>query len=56
MSEIKKIEQIQERYIKYVLGTTSKYIALEEVKKAKLRLEVGKGVMKFEENILHPTV
>lgn len=50
--ETEEVERIQEKYIRWTLGldvNTSGYIILEETKMDKVRIEVSKRAMKYEE-------
>ena len=52
--EAVKIEQIQNTYLRWILGltrSTPQYILLEETKRQKLRIEAGKRAIKYEEKI-----
>lgn len=50
--EAEEVERIQEKYIRWTLGLdvdTSGYIVLEETKTDKVRIEVSKRAIKYEE-------
>ena len=56
--EIKEIEKIQVKYLKWILGldrNTPSYIVLEETKREWLRVESGKRAVKYEKHIRFDT-
>lgn len=53
-SEYRKLEALQERYLKWCLGLpwyTPGYVVMEETKRDQIRVEAGKRAVKFEERI-----